>query len=281
VITISLPINSTFYRAASKELLSRSEEVELFKRYEQGDDEAKETLIVHNIKLVISIAKRYQFNLLPLEDLISEGMEGLIIAIDRFDYRKGYKLSTYATWWIRQRVVAALKEKGRTIRLPSYVIENNVKLTRATLKYLDENGTEPSIDELVELTGIRKKRVRTALMYRARGSSLSMNVHEDVDDDRDVEISERVEDDVDIDADARASRAIKKLELVMYRVLTERERYLIRLRFGLSDNQFRRLHEIANVLDLSRERVRQIEARALKKLRFSELNENDFNSIIF
>ncbi|QUL99469.1 MAG: RNA polymerase sigma factor RpoD [Candidatus Fermentithermobacillus carboniphilus] len=245
-------------------LLTAEEEVELAKRMEMGDKEAKQRLIEANLRLVVSIAKRYVGRGMLFLDLIQEGNMGLIKAVEKFDYRKGYKLSTYATWWIRQAITRAIADQARTIRIPVHMVETINKLIRIERQLLQQLGRSPTAEEIAEEMGITPDKVREIQKIAQEPVSLETPIGEE----EDSHLGDFIEDE-DAPAPAEAASFLLLREQIeeVLDTLNEREQKVLRLRFGLDDGKARTLEEVGREFGVTRERIRQIEAKALRKLR--------------
>jgi RNA polymerase primary sigma factor len=245
-------------------LLTAEEEVELARRMEMGDKNAKGRLIEANLRLVVSIAKRYVGRGMQFLDLIQEGNMGLIKAVEKFDYRKGYKLSTYATWWIRQAITRAIADQARTIRIPVHMVETINKLIRTSRHLIQELGREPSPEEVANEMGITPDKVREILKIAQEPVSLETPIGEE----EDSHLGDFIEDeDATAPVDAASFLLLREQIEGVLDTLNEREQRVLRLRFGLDDGKARTLEEVGREFGVTRERIRQIEAKALRKLR--------------
>ena len=263
-VSIEDPVRMYLKEIGKVPLLSAEEEIELAKRMEQGDEDAKKRLAEANLRLVVSIAKRYVGRGMLFLDLIQEGNLGLIKAVEKFDYRKGYKFSTYATWWIRQAITRAIADQARTIRIPVHMVETINKLIRVSRQLLQELGREPTPEEIAEEMDMPVDRVREILKISQEPVSLETPIGEE----EDSHLGDFIQDDnVPVPADAAAFTLLKEQLVEVLGTLTEREQKVLRLRFGLDDGRARTLEEVGKEFNVTRERIRQIEAKALRKLR--------------
>ena len=263
-INIEDPVRMYLKEIGKVPLLSAEEEIDLAKRMELGDQEAKKRLAEANLRLVVSIAKRYVGRGMLFLDLIQEGNLGLIKAVEKFDYRKGYKFSTYATWWIRQAITRAIADQARTIRIPVHMVETINKLIRVSRQLLQDLGREPSPEEIAEEMNMPVERVREILKISQEPVSLETPIGEE----EDSHLGDFIQDDnVPVPADAAAFTLLKEQLVEVLGTLTEREQKVLRLRFGLDDGRARTLEEVGKEFNVTRERIRQIEAKALRKLR--------------
>lgn len=263
-VSIEDPVRMYLKEIGKVSLLTADEEIELAQRMEDGDENAKKRLAEANLRLVVSIAKRYVGRGMLFLDLIQEGNLGLIKAVEKFDYRKGYKFSTYATWWIRQAITRAIADQARTIRIPVHMVETINKLIRVSRQLLQELGREPSPEEIAEEMDMSVERVREILKISQEPVSLETPIGEE----EDSHLGDFIQDDnVPVPADAAAFTLLKEQLIEVLGTLTEREQKVLRLRFGLDDGRARTLEEVGKEFNVTRERIRQIEAKALRKLR--------------
>ena len=263
-VSIEDPVRMYLKEIGKVPLLTAEEEIELAKRMELGDQEAKKRLAEANLRLVVSIAKRYVGRGMLFLDLIQEGNLGLIKAVEKFDYRKGYKFSTYATWGIRQAITRAIADQARTIRIPVHMVETINKLIRVSRQLLQELGREPTPEEIAEEMNMPVDRVREILKISQEPVSLETPIGEE----EDSHLGDFIQDDnVPVPADAAAFTLLKEQLVEVLSTLTDREQKVLRLRFGLDDGRARTLEEVGKEFNVTRERIRQIEAKALRKLR--------------
>ncbi len=263
-ISIEDPVRMYLKEIGKVPLLSAEEEIELAKRMELGDEEAKKRLAEANLRLVVSIAKRYVGRGMLFLDLIQEGNLGLIKAVEKFDFRKGFKFSTYATWWIRQAITRAIADQARTIRIPVHMVETINKLIRVSRQLLQELGREPTPEEIAAEMNMPVDRVREILKISQEPVSLETPIGEE----EDSHLGDFIQDDnVPVPADAAAFTLLKEQLVEVLATLTDREQKVLRLRFGLDDGRARTLEEVGKEFNVTRERIRQIEAKALRKLR--------------
>ena len=263
-VKINDPVRMYLKEIGRVPLLTAEEEVELAKRIEQGDEEAKRRLAEANLRLVVSIAKRYVGRGMLFLDLIQEGNMGLIKAVEKFDYRKGYKFSTYATWWIRQAITRAIADQARTIRIPVHMVETINKLIRVSRQLLQELGREPTPEEIAKEMNLSPEKVREIMKIAQEPVSLETPIGEEDDSHLGDFIPD---DDIQAPADAAAYELLKEQLKEVLDTLSDREENVLRLRFGLDDGRTRTLEEVGKVFGVTRERIRQIEAKALRKLR--------------
>ncbi len=263
-IAVDDPVRMYLKEIGKVPLLTAQEEIELAKRMEQGDEYAKQKLCEANLRLVVSIAKKYVGRGMLFLDLIQEGNLGLIKAVDKFDWTKGYKYSTYATWWIRQAITRAIADQARTITIPVHMVETINKLIRVSRQLLQEEGREPSPDEIAAEMGISVEKVREILKIAQEPVSLETPIGEE----EDSHLGDFIPDeDAPAPAEAAAFSMLKEQLVDVLGTLTEREQKVLKLRFGLEDGRARTLEEVGKKFDVTRERIRQIEAKALRKLR--------------
>ena len=259
------PVKMYLKEIGRVELLKADDEVEIAKRIENGDEEAKKILISANLRLVVSIAKKYTGRGMLFLDLIQEGNMGLIKAVEKFDYRKGFKFSTYATWWIRQAITRAIADQARTIRIPVHMVETINKMTRIQRQLVQELGRDPSAEEIAEKMGtLTADKVREIQKIALDPVSLETPIGEEDDS----HLGDFIEDKDAMSPDQYANNQLLRDEIdLVLKTLTEREEKVLRLRFGLEDGRTRTLEEVGKEFDVTRERIRQIEAKALRKLK--------------
>ncbi|MBU5265900.1 RNA polymerase sigma factor RpoD [Virgibacillus proomii] len=263
-IKINDPVRMYLKEIGRVDLLSAEEEIELATRIEQGDEEAKRRLAEANLRLVVSIAKRYVGRGMLFLDLIQEGNMGLIKAVEKFDHRKGFKFSTYATWWIRQAITRAIADQARTIRIPVHMVETINKLIRVQRQLLQDLGREPTPEEIGEEMDLSPEKVRDILKIAQEPVSLETPIGEEDDS----HLGDFIEDQEAVSPSDHAAYELLKEQLEdVLDTLTDREENVLRLRFGLDDGRTRTLEEVGKVFGVTRERIRQIEAKALRKLR--------------
>ena len=263
-ISIEDPVRMYLKEIGKVPLLSADEEVELAKRMAEGDEEAKKRLAEANLRLVVSIAKRYVGRGMLFLDLIQEGNLGLIKAVEKFDYHKGFKFSTYATWWIRQAITRAIADQARTIRIPVHMVETINKFVRVQRQLLQELGREPYPEEIAKQMNMPVERVREIQKISLEPVSLETPIGEE----EDSHLGDFIQDDnVPVPADAAAFTLLREQLEEVLGTLTEREQKVLKLRFGLEDGRARTLEEVGKEFKVTRERIRQIEAKALRKLR--------------
>ena len=258
------PVRMYLKEIGQVKLLSAEEEVELAKRVSEGDQEAKNKLTEANLRLVVSIAKKYSGRGLHILDLIQEGNTGLIRAVDKFDWTKGNKFSTYATWWIRQAITRAIADQARTIRIPVHMVETINKLIRVSRQLLQQYGRDPTPEELAKEMDMPEEKVREILKIAQEPVSLETPIGEEEDSHLGDFIPD---DDAPVPAEAASQTLLKEQLADVLKTLTPREEKVLRLRFGLEDGRPRTLEEVGKEFNVTRERIRQIEAKALRKLR--------------
>ncbi|MDD6512758.1 RNA polymerase sigma factor RpoD [Sharpea azabuensis] len=264
-VKISDPVKMYLKEIGTVDLLTQEEEVELARKIQEGDEEAKKKLAAANLRLVVSIAKRYVGRGMLFLDLIQEGNMGLIKAVEKFDYTKGFKFSTYATWWIRQAITRAIADQARTIRIPVHMVETINKLTRVQRQLIQELGREPTAEEIADkMEGMTPEKVRDIQKISLEPVSLETPIGEEDDS----HLGDFLEDEGAMSPDDYASNELLKDELnEVLLELTDREEKVLRLRFGLDDGRTRTLEEVGKEFNVTRERNRQIEAKALRKLK--------------
>ena len=263
-VSIEDPVRMYLKEIGKVPLLSAEEEIELAQRMEEGDQEAKKRLAEANLRLVVSIAKRYVGRGMLFLDLIQEGNLGLIKAVEKFDYRKGYKFSTYATWWIRQAITRAIADQARTIRIPVHMVETINKVIRVSRQLLQELGHDPSPEEISAEMNMPVDKVREILKIAQEPVSLETPIGEE----EDSHLGDFIPDEAASEPSEAASFTLLKEQLVdVLGTLTPREEKVLKLRFGIEDGRTRTLEEVGKEFNVTRERIRQIEAKALRKLR--------------
>ncbi len=262
--SVSDPVRMYLKEIGRIPLLTFEEEIDLAKRVEKGDHEAKKKLINSNLRLVVSIAKKYIGRGLSLLDLIQEGNQGLIRAVEKYDWRRGYKFSTYATWWIRQSVTRAIADQARTIRIPVHMVENINRFLRSQRKLMQELGREPTPEEVAKVLGIEPDKALEIIKISQNPASLEAPIG----DEEDSRLGDFIHDSSAPTLFDSASRELLKEQVnQVLSTLTEREKKVLELRFGLDDGRSRTLEEVGKEFKVTRERIRQIEAKALRKLR--------------
>lgn len=270
---VSDPIHMYLKEIGQVPLLSPEEEVELARRVEQGDDDAKRKLEEANLRLVVSIAKHYTGHGMSLMDLIQEGNLGLIRAVEKYDYRKGFRFSTYATWWIRQSITRAIADQGRTIRIPVHMVENINKVNRVSRNLVQKLGRDPTPEEIAEELHMTPDRVRE--IQKISREPVSMETP--VGDEEDSSLGDFIRDDTTpVPADEAAYSMLKDQIQEILSDLTPREQQVLRLRYGLDDSRPHTLEEVGRQLNVTRERIRQIEAKALRKLKRKNMRMKDY-----
>lgn len=263
-IAVDDPVRMYLKEIGKIPLLTAEEEVELAKRMEQGDEDAKKKLAEANLRLVVSIAKRYVGRGMLFLDLIQEGNLGLMKAVEKFDYQKGFKFSTYATWWIRQAITRAIADQARTIRIPVHMVETINKLVRVQRQLVQELGRDPTPEEIAKEMNMEEEKVRDIMKIAQEPVSLETPIGEE----EDSHLGDFIEDDNALaPADAATYTMLREQLVDVLDTLTPREQKVLRLRFGLDDGRARTLEEVGKEFDVTRERIRQIEAKALRKLR--------------
>ena len=263
-VAVDDPVRMYLKEIGKVPLLTAEEEIDLAKRMEAGEEGVKQILCEANLRLVVSIAKRYVGRGMLFLDLIQEGNMGLIKAVDKFDWRKGYKFSTYATWWIRQAITRSIADQARTIRIPVHMVETINKLMRVSRQLLQEYGREPTPEEIAVEMDITEEKVREILKIAQEPVSLETPIGEE----EDSHLGDFIPDeDVPAPAEAAAFSMLKEQLVEVLDTLTDREQKVLKLRFGLEDGRARTLEEVGKKFDVTRERIRQIEAKALRKLR--------------
>jgi RNA polymerase primary sigma factor len=267
--SVNDPVRMYLKEIGKVRLLTASEEVRLAKRVEAGDDAAKQILVESNLRLVVSIAKKYVGRGMLFLDLIQEGNLGLMKAVEKFDYRKGFKFSTYATWWIRQGITRAISDQARTIRVPVHMVENINKIIRVQRRLLQQLGRDPSINEISQKSGFSPEKVREIIKI----SQHPVSFETPIGDEGDSQLGDFIEDsEVEKPADAVSFSMLQDQLQKTLDTLTDREKRIIQLRFGLKDGHPRTLEEVGREFKVTRERIRQIEFKTLGKLRNSKVS---------
>ena len=270
---VSDPIHMYLKEIGQVPLLTPEQEVELAKKVAQGDEDAKRQLEEANLRLVVSIAKHYTGHDMSLMDLIQEGNLGLIRAVEKYDYRKGFRFSTYATWWIRQSITRAIADQGRTIRIPVHMVENINKVNRASRDLMQELGRDPSPEEIAARVHMTPERVRE--IQKISREPVSMETP--VGDEEDSSLGDFIRDETTpVPADEAARVMLKEQIREILNDLSDREQQVLRLRYGLDDNRSRTLEEVGKQMNVTRERIRQIEAKALRKLKRKNIRMRDY-----
>ena len=264
VVSTDDPVRIYLKEIGRVPLLTPEEETEIAEKILEGDEEACRRLVEANLRLVVSIAKRYLGRGMQLLDLIQEGNLGLMKAVEKFDHTKGFKFSTYATWWIRQAITRAIADQSRTIRIPVHMGETISKIKKASIQLLHENGHEPTVEEIAEYLGVPVDKIREAM----RAAQEPVSLETPIGEEEDSHLGDFIPDDSMVTPQEAALQTMVKEQLdSVLSTLTPREEKVIRLRFGLDDGRPRTLEEVGEVFDVTRERIRQIEAKALRKLR--------------
>ncbi len=271
--SVTDPIHMYLKEIGQVPLLTSEQEIELAKRVEQGDEDAKRQLEEANLRLVVSIAKHFTGHGMYLMDLIQEGSLGLIRAVEKYDYKKGFRFSTYATWWIRQSITRAIADQGRTIRIPVHMVENINKVNRAQRELIQKLGRDPTPEELAKEAHMSVDRIRE--IQRISREPVSMETP--VGDEEDSSLGDFIRDDTTpVPADEAARTMLREQIREILSDLTEREQQVLRLRYGLDDDRSRTLEEVGRQLNVTRERIRQIEAKALRKLKRKNIRMRDY-----